>query len=97
MDWTKVSIVTNNPQCLKITVKVSFNIASVATFTFWVDKSQLKMAKMASFWKVEACGQIVLPDMLVGQKLMENAKIQKFKCDIFSNFQTLWFNKHHQG
>ena len=21
---------------------------------------------------------------------MENAKIQKFKCDILSNFQTLW-------
>ena len=28
---------------------------------------------------------------------MENAKIQKFKCDILSNFQTMWkraFDKH---
>ena len=46
---------------------------------------------LASFWKPEACGQTVLPDMsvLIGQKLMENDKIQKFKCDILSNFQTM--------
>ena len=34
-----------NSQCLKITEKVSFNIA----FTFWVDKSWLKMPKMVHF------------------------------------------------
>ena len=28
--------------------------------------------------------------VLIGQKLKENAKIQKFKCDILSNFQTMW-------
>ena len=46
---------------------------------------------LASFWKSEACGQTVLPDMsiLIRQKLVENAKIRKFKCDILSNFQTL--------
>ena len=27
------------------------------------------------------------------QKLVENAKIQKFKCDIFGDFQTLWVNQ----
>ena len=45
-----------------------------------------------SFWKPEACGQTVLPDrsVLIGQKLVENANIQKFKCDILSNFQTMW-------
>ena len=34
----------------------------------------------------------MLPDrsVLIGQKLVENAKIQKFKCDILSDFQTLW-------
>ena len=49
---------------------------------------------MASFWKPEACGQTVLPDMsvLIGQKLVENAKIRKFKCGILSNFQTMWRN-----
>ena len=45
------------------------------------------------FLKHKACGQTVLPDrsVLIGQKLVENAKIQKFKCDILSNFQTMWF------
>ena len=34
----------------------------------------------------------MLPDksVLIGQKLVENAKIQKFKCDILSIFQTMW-------
>ena len=46
---------------------------------------------MASFRKPEACGQTVLPDrtILIGQKLVENAEIQKFKCDILGDFQTL--------
>ena len=37
------------------------------------------MAILAGFWKPEAYGQTVLPDkqILVGQKLMENAKIEK--------------------
>ena len=41
---------------------------------------------MASFSKPEACGQTVLPDRSVSirQKLVGNAKIQKFKCDILS-------------
>ena len=55
--------------------------AKRATFTFWVDKSILKMPKMvnfASFWKRKAWGQIVLPDrsILVGQNLW---KMPKFK------------------
>ena len=34
----------------------------------------------------------MLPDrsVLIGQKLVENAEIKKFKCDILSNFQTMW-------
>ena len=37
-------------QCLKITEKVSFNIASYgAPFTFWVDKSSWKIPKMVHF------------------------------------------------
>ena len=52
-------------------------------------------AKNVSLWRVfekpEACCQTVLPDrsILIGQNLVENAKIEKFKCDILSNFQTL--------
>ena len=51
-----------------------------------------KWSILASFWKPEACGQTVLPDrsVLIGQKLVENAKIQKIKCDILSNLQTMW-------
>ena len=46
-----------------------------------MDKSSLKMPKMlnlASFLKTKACGQAELPDrsILIGQKLVENAKIQ---------------------
>ena len=34
----------------------------------------------------------MLPDksFWIGQKLVENAQIEKLKCDILSNFQTLW-------
>ena len=41
------------------------------------------------------CGQRVLPDrsLLIRQKLVENVKIQKLKCNILSNFQTLWSPK----
>ena len=42
------------------------------------------MVILASFWKSEACGQTVLPyrSVLIGKKMVENGKIQKFKCDI---------------
>ena len=47
-----------------------------------------KMVNLASFWKSETCGQTVLPDrsILIGQKLVENAKIEKLKCDILGDF-----------
>ena len=50
-----------------------------------MDKSKLKMA---SFCKSEACGQTVLPDrsVLIGQKLVENAKIQKIQMRHFEQF-----------
>ena len=43
---------------------------------------------MASFWKPEACGQTVLPDMsvLIGQKLVENAIISKIQMRHFGQF-----------
>ena len=51
------------------------------------------MVHLGGFEKPKACGQIVLPDrsLLIGQKLVENVKIEKFKSDIMSNFQTLCF------
>ena len=46
---------------------------------------------LVSEWKPEACSQTVLPDrsVLKRQKLVGNDKIQTFKCDILSNFQTI--------
>ena len=43
-----------------------------------------KIVNFGSFCKPEAYGQTVLPDMstLLGQKSMENANIEKSKCDI---------------
>ena len=66
--------------------------AKRATFTFWVDKSSLKMPKIVYFGEIY--GQTVLPDwsILIGQKLVEMPKLKKFKCDIFGNFQTLWLS-----
>ena len=42
-----------------------------------------KMVNLASFWKLEAFGQTVLPDrsILIGKKLVESAKIEKLKWD----------------
>ena len=49
------------------------------------------MVHFGEFLKTEACGQTVLPDrsLLIGQKLVENAKITKHKFNILSDFQTL--------
>ena len=71
------------PQCLKITEKVSFNSASEASYVYKI--SGLK------FIKNTHNGQKVLPDrsLLIGKKLVENAKIEKFLCDILGDFQTL--------
>ena len=41
--------------------------------------------------KTKACGHKVLPDrsLLIGQKLVENAKIEQFKWYILGDFQTM--------
>ena len=62
---------------------------------FWRENSKLKIPKrvnLASFWKTKAWCETVLPDMsiLMGQKLVENANVKKFKLDILDDFQTLW-------
>ena len=63
--------------------KVSFNIASEASYVYILSgqkfiKNAQKWSNLASFWKPEACGQPELPDrsVLIGRKLVENAKIQ---------------------
>ena len=50
--------------------------AKRAMFTFWM----AKVINLANFLKSKTCGQTVLPDgsALMGQKLMENAKIKVY-------------------
>ena len=84
-------------RCLKITEKVSFNIASEASYLYILSGQKLiKNAKNDPFWRVfenlklavKQCYQI--DQVFIGQKLVENAKIKTFKCDILSDFQTVW-------
>ena len=51
-------------------------------------------SNLTGLWKPEACGQTLLPDrsVVIGQKLVGNAKIQKIKSDILSHFPTLCIN-----
>ena len=81
---------------------LALNKVSEAKYVYILSGQKLlKNAKNGSFWrffdKPEACGQTVLPDrsLFIGQKLVENAKIKRFKCDILSNFQTMWRHETH--
>ena len=87
-------------RCLKITEKVSFNIVSESNYVYILSGQKfIKNAKKCSFWRVfenlKLGGQTVLPDrsVLIGQKLVEKAKIQELKCDILGDFQTLCEHK----
>ena len=70
-------------RCLKITEKVSFNIASEVSYVYILIGQKLILA---IFWNSETSGQAVLPDrsLLIGQKLLENAK----KCQ--NSNATFW-------
>ena len=66
-------------RCLKITEKVSFNLASEATYVYILSGQKLiKNAKKCSIWRVF---KNVKPEVkqcyqMIGQKLSKNAKIQ---------------------
>ena len=85
---------------MKITEKVSFNIASRASYIYnlngqkFIENAQ-KWSILATFWKPEPYGQTVLPDrsLLIGKKLLKNAKFENLKCDIFGDFQPLCLKK----
>ena len=71
-------------QCLKI-AKKSLILKNC-------ERSEVRWKCPSFVYKPESCSQKVLPEgsLLIGEKLVENAKIQKFKSDILSNFQTMW-------
>ena len=83
-------------RCLKIIEKVSFNIAIEGSYVYILSGQKLiENVQNGPFWRVfekpEACVQTVLPDrsVLIGYKMLKNAIIQKFKCDILRYFQTV--------
>ena len=49
------------------------------------EEEEIKSAKNGQFWRVFEN----LWSTLKGQKLVENPEIDKLKCDILCNFQTL--------
>ena len=73
------------PQCLKITEKVSFNIASVASFVYILSGQKFikmpKMVNLASFWKPAACSAT--------RHVNFDRTNEKLKWDILDDFQTL--------
>ena len=76
-------------QCLKITEKVAFNIASEASYVYILSGQKfMKNAKNGQFWRVFENLKIAVKQCYQtgqsGLKLVENSK-----CDIFGDFQTL--------
>ena len=70
--------------------KVSFNIASKASYFYNLSGQKLiKNAKNGPFWRLfEILKLAVLPDrsILIGQNLVENAKMKNLKWDILGDF-----------
>ena len=82
-----------SPQCLKITEKVAFNIASEASYVYILSGQKLikmpKMVHFGEFLKILRLNSVTRQVAFITRKLVENAKIQKLKLDILSDFQTL--------
>ena len=65
-------------RCLKITEKVSFNIASEASYVYILSgQKSSKLPKNNQFDKFLRSQSVTRQVNLKGQKLMENAKIEK--------------------
>ena len=75
-----------------LTKKVGRTVLSISQWYIFTEKVSFNIASEASY----DCGQTVLPDrsVLIGQKLVENAKVRKVKCDILGDFQTLCGELH---
>ena len=87
---------------MKITEKVSFNIASQASYVYILSGQKLiENAKNGQFWRVFENLKLAVKQnyqtgqFLIGQKLVGNAKIRKFICDILGDFQTMCVYARH--
>ena len=89
--------VQHTPQCLKIRPKSRIQYCELRSYVYILSGQKFnKNAKNGPFWLVFknlklAIIYTVLPDrsLLIGQKLVKNAKIENFKGDILVNFQTM--------
>ena len=83
--WTKNLSNWRETRCLKITEKVSFNIASEASYIYILSGQKLiKNAKNGSFWKfLKSWNLLSNRSFLIRQKLLKNATYLR-------NFQTLY-------
>ena len=68
------------PRCLKIIGKVSFNIAIATSYVY--DAKNCPFDECLKTWSLQVNFETT--------KIGENAKIEKFKCEILRDFQTLW-------
>ena len=80
-------------QCLKITEKVSSNIASEASYVYILSgQKSIKKAKhfgeFLKTWSLRS-NSATRQASFNRTKLVENAKIQKFKWDILGDFQMI--------
>ena len=80
---------------MKIIETVSFNIASEASYVYILSRQKFtKNTQKWSIWRLFEKLKLAVKllrdrSLLKVQKLMENAKVEKLKCDIFGDFQTL--------
>ena len=81
-------------QCLKITEKVAFNIASEASYVYMLRgqkfKKMPKMVNFDEFLKSEGCGQNSVTRQVTFNRTKTGRKCQNFKFqmrhfDLFSN------------
>ena len=72
---------------MKITEKSLIQHCERSELCLHFELKMPKMVNLASFWKTEAFGQTVLPDMsvFIVQKVFKNAKIQIRHFEYFSN------------
>ena len=87
-----LSFNSKTSRCLKITEKVSFKIASEASYVYILSGQKLiQSAKNGDFSKTLSLlsNSVTRHVTWKGQKLVENAKINQFKRDILGDFQAM--------
>ena len=79
-EWRNTVRVRCHSQCLKVTEKVSFNIASEASFVF----ISLKMGNFGDFLKNSVTRHVTFDWTTIDGKCQK-----KIECDFLGDFQTL--------